>query len=157
VLRIEAGAPVGSSRISCAQRAPSGAEVGQTAHLRASYPRSSEKNLEEQELPESGVQVEFSSHGTYAAEVGLERLPTRAANEPGIKLEWPPYKPGIERWHYFLPPGPPKKTLALPFVSVWRATKVPTVQISCTLTTSAGAATVRTSAAFGKVSEPIAE
>jgi hypothetical protein len=157
VLRIEAGAPVGSSRIRCAQRAPKGAEVAQTAGLRASYPRSSEKNLEEQELPESGVQVEFSSHGTYSAEVQLERLPHRAANEVGIKLEWPAYKPGIERWHYFLPPGPPKSTLALPFVTVWRATKVPAVQISCTLTTSAGTATVRTAAAFSKVSEPIAE
>jgi hypothetical protein len=157
VLRIEAGAPVGSSRIGCSQRASGGAEVAQTAHLRASYPRSSEKNLEEQELPESGVQVEFSSHGTYSAEVQLERLPHRAATEAGIKLEWPSYRPGIERWHYFLPPGPPKSTLALPFVTVWRATKVPAVQISCTLTTSAGTATARTAAAFSKVSEPIAE
>ena len=157
VLRIDAGAPVGSARIRCAQRAPGGAEVGQTPHLRASYPRSSEKNLEEQELPESGVQVEFSSHGTYAAEVQLERLPRRAANESEIKLEWPAYRAGIERWHYFLPPGPPKKTLVLPFATVWRTTKAPTVAISCTLTTSAGNATVRTAAAMEKVSEPIAE
>jgi hypothetical protein len=157
VLRIDAGAPVGSSRIGCAQRAPSGAEVAQTAGLRASYPRSSEKNLEEQELPESGVQVEFSSHGTYAAEVQLERLPKRAADEPGIKLEWPTYTPGVERWHYFLPPGRPKRTLVLPFATVWRTTKAPAVKISCTLTTSAGKATVRTAAALSKPSEPIAE
>jgi hypothetical protein len=157
VLRIDAGAPIGSARIRCAQRAPGGAEVGQTPHLRASYPRSSETNLEEQELPESGVQVEFSSHGTYSAEVQLEKLPKRAANEAGIKLEWPSYRVGVERWHFFLPPGPPKRTLALPFATVWRTTKAPAVFISCTLTTSAGKATVRTAAAFAKVSEPIAE
>ena len=157
VLRIDAGAPVGSARIHCAQRAHEGAEAAQTPHLRASYPRSSEKNLAEQELPASGVQVEFSSHGTYSAEVQLEELPGQAANENGIKLEWPTYRTGVERWNWFLPSGPPKTTLALPFVTVWRTTKLPAVDISCTLTTSAGNATVHTAAALSKISVPIAE
>jgi hypothetical protein len=158
VLRVDPEAPIGSARIQCAQHAHGGAEVGQTPGLRASYPRSSEEGmLATQELPESGVQVEFSSHGTYAAEVQLEHLPRKAANEAGINLEWPTYHVGVERWRWFLPPGPPKVGLVLPFVSVWRTTKIPAVDISCTLTTSAGDAAVSTAAAFSKVSEPIAE
>jgi hypothetical protein len=158
ILRIDKGAPIGSARILCAQRAKGETEVAQTPGLRASYPRSSEGGiLATQELPQDGVQVEFSSHGTYAAEVQLEDLPGQAANEPGINLEWPTYHLGVERWHYFLPPGAPKSDLILPFATVWRTTKVPAVSISCTLQTSAGNATVSTAAAFQHISEPIAE
>jgi hypothetical protein len=111
-----------------------------------------------QPIPETGVQVEFSSHGTYAAEVHLEDLPQQAANEPGINLEWPAYHPGgPQRWRYFLPHGPPKSDLKLPFVTIWRTTKVPAVNISCKIETSAGTATVTTAAAFDHISEPIAE
>jgi hypothetical protein len=157
-LHFDPEAPIGSARIRCAQRAGGGAEVAQTAGLRASYPRSVEEGrLAEQELPESGVQVEFSSHGTYAAEVLLEDLPHQAANEKGINLEWPTYHVGVERWHWFLPPGPPEVGLTLPFVTVWRTTKIPAVDISCTVETSAGTATVQTAAAFAHISEPIAE
>jgi hypothetical protein len=158
VLQIDAGAPVGGARVQCAQHAHGGAEVGQTVGLRASYPRSSEGGkLDTQELPQSGVQVEFSSHGTYSAEVQLEDLPERAANEPGINLEWPPYHIGVERWRWFLPPGPPKVDLRFPFVTVWRTQKVPAVDVACTLETSAGTATVQTSAELPRISEPIAE
>jgi hypothetical protein len=157
-LHFDPEAPIGSARIRCAQRAHGGAEVAQTAGLRASYPRSVEEGrLNEQELPESGVQVEFSSHGTYAAEVLLEDLPHQAANEKGINLEWPTYHIGVERWHWFLPPGAPQVGLTLPFVTVWRTTKIPSVAISCTVETSAGKATVHTAAAFDHISEPIAE
>jgi hypothetical protein len=157
VLRIDAGSPIGSARIQCTMRAPNGTEVGQTPGSRASYPRSSEKNLAEQPMPESGVQVEFSSHGTGLAEVELENLPEQAATEPRIKLEWPGYKIGVERWRWFLPPGPPSVPLALPFITVWKTTKIPATTISCTLTTSAGEASVRTAGALDKLSEPIAE
>lgn len=158
LLDVDAGAPIGSARIQCAQKTTGGTEVGQTPGLRASYPRSSEEgNLNDQELPESGVQVEFSSHGTYLAEVLLEDLPHQAANLEGINLEWPPYRPGVERWRYFLPPGKLETELRLPFVSVWRTTKVPSVAIACTLETSAGRASVHTAAALEHVSPPIAE
>jgi hypothetical protein len=159
ILRIDAGAPIGSSRVLCEQRASGGAEVGQTSGSRAAYPRSSEEGrLAEQELPESGVQVEFSSHGTYAAEVLLEDLPGQAANEKGINLEWPAYHPGgPQRWKYYLPSGAPRSDLKLPFVTVWRTTKIPAVNLSCTVVTSAGTATVHTAAAFAHISEPIAE
>ncbi len=155
-LRIDAGSPVGGARILCAMQAPGGSEVGQTPGSRASYPRSSEE-LTLQEVPESGVQVEFSSHGTGLAEVELEDLPSQFATERGIKLEWPTFKIGAEHWKWYLPPGPPKSPLALPFITIWRATKIPAVTISCTLTTSAGTATVHTAGALKAISEPIAE
>ncbi len=136
-------------------RAPNGIEVAQTPHLRASYPRSSE-NLIEQEAYEVSL-VEFSSKGNGLAVLELEDLPDFYANEAGIKLEWPTYRIGLERWRYFLPPGPLAEELVLPFTTVWRGTKVPSVEIDCTLTTSAGEATASTSGAMAKFPEPIAE
>ena len=122
-LRIDAGAPVGSARITCSMHAHGGTEVAQTPGLRASYPRSSD-DLIEQPAYEVSL-VEFSSHGTGLAVVEIEDLPDAYATEPGIKLEWPTYKIGLERWRWFLPPGPPAKELVLPFTTIWKATKVP--------------------------------
>ncbi|MFI5028642.1 MAG: hypothetical protein ACHQCF_06640 [Solirubrobacterales bacterium] len=156
LLRIDAGSPVGGGRITCRMKAPGQTEVAQTTGSRASYPRSSPE-LTLQEVPESGVQVEFSSHGTGLAEVALEDLPEQFATEKGIKVEWPTYRIGVEHWRWYLSPGPPSKTLALPFISIWRTTKVPSIAVSCTLTTSAGTASVHTAAALSKISEPIAE
>jgi hypothetical protein len=156
VLRIDAGSPIGSARIQCTMRAPNDTEVGQTTGSRASYPRSSEE-LTEQDVPESGVQVEFSSHGAGFAEVELEGLPSQFATEKGIKVEWPTYRLGVEHWRWYLPPGPPGTELVLPFITVWRTTKIPSAEIACTLITSAGDASVRTSGALSKLSEPIAE
>jgi hypothetical protein len=154
-LTIDAGAPVGSARVLCSMRAPGGTEVAQTPGSRASYPRSSFE-LIEQPVPES-VAAEFSSHGSGLAEVEIEDLPDVFTTEKGIKVEWPTYNIGIERWRWFLPPGPPPATLKLPFTTIWKATKVPAVEISCTLTTSAGAATVSTGAKMSKLPEPIDE
>jgi hypothetical protein len=154
-LKIDAGSPVGGSRILCSMRAPGGTEVAQTPGSRASYPRSSDE-LTEQEVPDS-IGAEFSSHGTGLAEVELEDIPDAFATEKGIKLEWPTYNIGIERWRWFLPPGPPPKTLVLPFASIWKSTKIPSVEISCTVTTSAGTATVETAGEMGRFPEPIAE
>jgi hypothetical protein len=154
-LRIDAGAPIGSARILCSMRAPGGTEVAQTPELRASYPRSSD-DLIDQPAYEVSL-VEFSSHGTGLAVVEIEDLPDAYATEQGIKLEWPTYKVGLERWRWFLPPGPPKKDLVLPFTTIWKATKAPAVDVSCTLTTSAGGATVKTSGAMTKLPETIAE
>jgi hypothetical protein len=155
VLRIDAGAPVGGARILCAMRAPGGTEAAQTPKLRASYPRSSD-NLIEQEAFDTSLS-EFASKGTTLAVVDIEDLPDAYATEAGIKLEWPTYKVGLERWRWFLPPGPPEKDLVLPFTTIWKATKVPAVDIACTLTTSAGGATVETSGEMAKLPETIAE
>jgi hypothetical protein len=157
VLRIDAGAPVGSSRIVCVQKAPLGTEVGQTSGgSRASYPRSSEE-LALQDVPESGVQVGFSSHGTGVAEVDLEGLPGRFTTEKGLKVEWPTYRTGAEHWKWDLPPGAPVNDLVLPFITVWRTTKIPSVEIECTVMTSAGEARVETAGRLTRISEPIAE
>jgi hypothetical protein len=155
VLKIDAGSPVGSARILCSMRAPGGTEVAQTRGSRASYPRSSEELLE-QPVPESAV-VEFSSHGTDLAVVKLEDAFESFGEEPGVKVEWPGYTVGDERWEWFLPPGSPSKSLELGFASIWRTTAIPSVKIACTLKTSAGSATVKTAGALAKKSEPIAE
>ena len=158
VLRIASGSRVGSARIQCTMRGHGReAEIGQTEGSRASYPRSSEVNLALQTMPESGVQVEFASHGTGLAEVDLEDLPEQAANEPGIKLEWPSFHTSVEHWLWFLPPGPPANELVLPFATVWRTKGIPAFDAGCTVTTSAGEASVRTAGALTKLSEPIAE
>jgi hypothetical protein len=45
----------------------------------------------------------------------------------------------------------------LPFATIWRATKIPAIEVSCTLTTSAGSATVETAGAMSRLSGPIDE
>jgi hypothetical protein len=154
-LRISRGAPIGSARILCAMRAPGRTEIAQTPNLRASYPRSS-PNLIDQEAYEVSL-VEFASKGAGLAVLELEDLPDFYSTIPGVKLEWPTYRIGTERWRYFLPAGPLEKELVLPFTSVWRATEVPGVEIDCTLTTSAGEQTVATEGRMGRFPPPIDE
>lgn len=155
VLKIDAGAPVGSARIECTMFAPAGTEVAQTPGSRASYPRSSDE-LFKQEVPEV-VLVEFSSHGDELATVETDDLPEHWATERGIKLEWPDYVVRKEGWKWFLPAEKPKQELVLPFFSVWKTTKLPEAKISCDLTTSAGTATVTTKGALSQRSPAIAE
>jgi hypothetical protein len=156
VLKIDAGAPVGGGRIRCAIRAPGHTEVAQTPGSRASYPRSSE-DLFAQEVPEV-VLAEFSSHGSELAVLEFGDLfEDGFSSERGLKVEWPTYREGEERWEWFLPPGRPAKTLSLPFASVWKTTAIPSARIACTLITSAGDATVRTAGALAERSEPINE
>jgi hypothetical protein len=154
-LRIDAAAPVGSARILCSTRASGGTEVAQTPELRASYPRSSD-DLIDQPAYEVSL-VEFASHGTGLAVVEIEDLPDSFATEQGIKLEWPTYRLGLERWRYFLPPGPPAKDLVLPFTAIWRATAIPKFEISCELTTSSGEAKVATGGTMSERPDPIDE
>lgn len=158
VLRIDAGSRVGSARIKCSMRGHGReTEIGQTEGSRASFPRSSEQNLALQAMPESGVLVEFASHGAGLAEVDLEDLPEQAANEPGIKLEWPSFHTSVEHWRWYLPPGSPAKELVLPFITVWRTKSIPSFEAGCTIETGAGIANVHTGGALTELSEPIAE
>jgi hypothetical protein len=155
-LKVSAGAAVGSARIRCGIKVPSGTEVAQTPHLRATYPRSSEE-LADQETFET-ILVEFASHGDTLASLEFEDLFRHGfANEKGIKVEWPTYRIGEERLDYFLPPGPPRQELQLPFAVAWRTTAIPAAQIACSMTTSAGTATARTQGKLPHRSEPIAE
>ncbi len=111
-LRISKGARVGRAQILCAMRAGNGTEVAQTPNLRASYPRSS-PNLIAQEAYEVSL-VEFASKGTGLAVVDLEDLPDFYATEEGVKLEWPTYRVGRERWRYFLPPARRRRSWSFP-------------------------------------------
>lgn len=156
LLRIDAGAPVGSGRILCSVKATGSAEIAQSSGgLRATYPRSS-VGLYNQEVPEA-ILLDFSSHSTELAVLELDALPGRFTTEKGVKVEWPKYEVGTEHLEYFLPAGKPKRDLELPFETVWRTTAVPAAKVACTLTTGAGTTTVRSAAALTKVPPPIDE
>jgi len=155
-VRIDAGAPVGGGRITCAVSGDGRAEISQSAGgLRATYPRSS-TGLYNQEVPEV-ILLDFSSHATELAVLELDGLPAHFSTEKGVKLEWPEYQPGVEHLEYFLPAGKPKQDLVLPFETVWRTTSPPGAKVACTLTTSAGKATARTAAALRSIPPPIDE
>jgi hypothetical protein len=155
-LRIDAGAPIGGGRILCSMSGAGQAEIAQSAGgLRATYPRST-TGLFNQEVSET-ILLDFSSHGTELAVLELDGLPPHFSTEKGVKLEWPEYQPGVEHLEYFLPDGKPKQDLLLPFDTVWRTTSVPGAKVACTLTTSAGKATVRTGLMLKKVPPPIDE
>ncbi len=157
VLRIGSGAPIGGGRILCSVKAPPRTEIAQTSGgLRATYPRSSENGIYSQLVPET-ILVDFSSHGSELAVLEMEDLPKRYTTLRGVKLEWPEYEVGTEHLKYFLASGKLHGDLELPFQTVWKTTTVPSAKIACTLTTSAGKATVRTAGALPHVPPPIDE
>lgn len=156
-LKISAGSPIGGGRILCSIKTHHGTEIGQTSGgLRATYPRSSEGGIFKQEVPES-VLIDFSSHSSELALLEVADVPDKFTNERGVKLEWPEYEVGTEHLKYFLPAGKPKRDLELPFYSIWKTTAVPAGEVSCTLTTSSGSATIGTKMALKKRSPPIDE
>jgi hypothetical protein len=155
-LRIDAGAPIGNGRILCAVKAGQRTEVAQTAGgLRGTYPRSSEAGIYSQEVPET-ILIDFSARGSELAVLETEGI-ARFTSEKGVKLEWPEYEVGTERLKYFIAGGKPKQDLELPFYTVWKTTAIPAAAVACTLTTSAGEATVRTEGALKRISPPIDE
>jgi hypothetical protein len=155
-LNVSASSPIGGGRILCTVRAAAGTEIAQSSGgLRATYPRSSEAGIYNQEVPET-VLIDFSSHSSELAVLEVLDRPARFTTERGVKLEWPEYAVGKERLKYFIA-GKPKQDLQLPFFTVWKTTKVPAAGLSCTLETSAGQATVQTQAALKKRSPPIDE
>jgi hypothetical protein len=155
-LNISAGSPIGGGRILCTVTAHGGTEIAQSGGgLRATYPRSSEEGIYNQEVPET-VLMDFSSHSSELAVLEVLDRPKRFTTEQGVKLEWPEYEVGKEHLKYFIA-GKPKQELQLPFFTIWKTTKVPAADLACTLETSAGEATVSTQAALKKVSPPIDE
>jgi hypothetical protein len=144
VLSIEKDAPVGSGRVTCTIRVPRRTIVAHTPNNRGSYPRpSEEEDLIKQEVPERVV-VEFNAHGTDAAIVELGDAFDEFVGERGVTVSWTPFRIGQQGWQWGLPPGRPHESLDLGFASIWRTTAKPAAQISCTLTTSAGSASVAT-------------
>jgi hypothetical protein len=139
VLAIDAGSAVGQARVRCETTVPSGVEVAQTPEYRASYPRSSEE-LVKQELPERTL-VEFASHGTELATLGLDDAFAGFANRRGIVVEWLPYRVGREGWQWGLPPDEP---LDLGFATYWRTTGPIRARVICGIETAGGQASVET-------------
>jgi hypothetical protein len=155
-LIVSAGSPIGGGRILCLVKAPRGTEVAQSSGgLRATYPRSSEAGIYNQEVPET-VLMDFSSKSSELAVLEFPDRPRRFTTEQGVKVEWPEYKVGTERIKYFIA-GKPKQDLELPFFTLWRSTDIPAAEISCELETSAGTATASTAAALNKRTPPIDE
>ncbi len=147
VLTIDAGSAVGHGRLRCTVHVPHGAEAAKTQKSRAAYPRSSE-DLIKQDVSETSL-VEFSSHSAELASVAVaDVLGKRYTDEPGIVVEWAPYRVGKQVWQLGLPAGQPKAPLRLPFVSIWRTTVTPAARMACTVDTAAGSGTVRTAGAL---------
>lgn len=157
VLRIDAGSPIGGGRILCSTKVGRNTEIARSSNrLRTTYPRSSEEGIYGQDVPET-ILVDFSSHGVELAVLEVGDEPPRFTTIQGVKLEWPEYEAGIEHLKYFLPDGQPKQDVELPFYTVWKTTVIPSAKIACTLTTSAGKATIRTAGALPKISPAINE
>jgi hypothetical protein len=143
LLTIDAGSAIGHGRLTCAISVPKRTIVAKTHDSRASYPRSSE-DLAEQEVHDTSL-IEFSSHSAELASVEIgDAINSRYTREPGIVVEWAPYRIGRQAWQLGFPGGRPKEVLSLPFVSIWRTTVTPAARISCTIETAAGSATVAT-------------
>jgi hypothetical protein len=115
-----------------------------TGNLRMMYPRSSETGIYGQPV-EPEVLAKFASHGHLSAalEVGRD-MPERYATVQGVKLEWPKYELTTQRLEYLLPHGMPKAAIELPFYTIWKSTRKPAAQVSCTIEGSDGKATVET-------------
>lgn len=143
LVTIDAGSAVGQGRLRCTMTVPKRTIIAKTQKSRASYPRSSE-DLADQEIHDTSL-IEFSSHSTDLASVEIgDLLASRYTREPGIVVEWPPYRIGRQVWQLGLPAGRPREPLRLPFISIWRTTVTPAASVSCTIETAGGSATVRT-------------
>jgi hypothetical protein len=155
-LQISAGSPIAGSTVLCSVKARPGTEVAQSSGgLRATYPRSSEAGIYNQEVPET-LLIDFSSHSSELAVLEVLDRPLRFTTEKGVKLEWPEYKVGQERLEYSIT-GKPRQDLELPFFTIWKTTNPAAAGVSCTLQTEAGETTVQTQVALNKRSPPIDE
>jgi hypothetical protein len=158
IVKIDAGARIGGELL-CAIHAPrTGTLIAQSeGGLRMLYPRSSEAGVIGQEVPNT-VLAQFASHGHLLAvlEEITEDMPEKFTTIEGVKVGWPKYEEGTEHVLYHLPHGKAKTTVELPFYTVWKSQKAPAAQISCTLETKLGKATVETEGSL-PLSPPINE
>ena len=158
IVKIDAGARIGGELL-CAVNAPrTGTLIAQSSNvLRMLYPRSSEEGVSGQEVPET-VLARFASHGHLLAvlEEIREDMPESFTTIEGVKVGWPEYEEGTEHILYHLPHGKAKATVELPFYTIWKSQKAPAAEISCTLKTKLGKATVETKGSL-PLSPPIDE
>ncbi len=144
VLRLEAGSAVGQARVRCRMTGGKGAELGRTVNSRAAFPRSSgEYNLTKQEVPGS-VGVRLPIHGAEFASLELEDAFEVFTELPGVVVSWMPHSTDSQEWQWGLPEGRLQQPLELGLASFWRTGSDLEAQVSCTVETGAGRATVRT-------------
>jgi hypothetical protein len=158
-VKIDAGARIGGELL-CAVNAPrTGTLIAQSSNgLRMLYPRSSEDGVSGQEVPLT-ILAKFASHGDLLAvlEEITEDMPENFTTIEGVKVGWPEYEEGTEHILYHLPHGKAKTAVELPFYTVWKSKEAPAAQISCTLETKLGKATVKTEGSLPHVSPAIDE
>jgi hypothetical protein len=158
-VKIDKGARIGGELL-CATHAPgTGTLIAQSSGgLRMLYPRSSEQGVSGQEIPTT-VLAKFASHGHLLAvlEEVTEDMPESFTTIQGVKVGWPEYEEGTEHILYHLPHGKAPATVELPFYTVWKSKKAPAAQVSCTLETKLGKATVETEGSLPHISPPIDE
>ena len=143
VLRIDAGAPSGSGRILCTVKAPgTRTEIAQTSGgLRATYPRSERTGSTTRKCRKRSL-IDFSSHGTELAVLEVDDLPTALHHREGRQARMADVQ-GRHRAPRILPPR--RQAEAGPRTALRDGLEddgSPRGQIACTLTTSAGKATV---------------
>jgi hypothetical protein len=147
VLSIAAGSAVGQARVRC-RMSGGGAELGRTVNSRGAFPRSSgEYNLTKQEVPES-VGIRLPIQGAEFASLEMGDAFATFTDLPGVVVSWQPHRTYSQEWQWGLPEGRLQKPLALGFAGFWRTSGRASAQISCTLETDAGRATVRTAGAL---------
>jgi hypothetical protein len=144
VLRIDARSAVGQARVRCRMSGGQGAELGRTVNSRGAFPRSSgEYNLTKQEVPES-VGVRLPIQGAEYASLELGDAFEAFTELPGVVVSWMPHRTYSQEWQWGLPEGPLQEPLDLAFASFWRTAGKLDAQVSCTVETGAGKATVHT-------------
>jgi hypothetical protein len=158
IVKITPGGRTGGELL-CSTHAPrTGTLIAQSSgELRMLYPRSSEAGVSGQEVPNT-VLAKFASHGHLLAvlEEVTEDMPESFTTIEGVKVGWPEYEEGTERILYHLPHVKATTAIELPFYTVWKTQKAPAAQISCTLETKVGKATVETEGSL-PLSPPIDE
>jgi hypothetical protein len=143
VLHVDSGAAVGQARVRC-RMSGGGAELARTVNSRGAFPRSSgEYNLTKQDVPES-VGVRLPIQGAEYASLELGDAFEAFTGLPGVVVSWLPHRTYSQEWQWGLPKGRPQEPLDLAFASFWRTAGKLDAQVSCTVETDAGKASVRT-------------
>jgi hypothetical protein len=158
-VKIDAGARIGGELLCTIDATRTGTLIAQSSNgLRMLYPRSSEKGVSGQEVPTT-VLAKFASHGHLLAvlEEITEDMPEAFTTIEGVKVGWPEYEEGTEHILFHLPHGKAVRTVELPFYTIWKSQKAPAAEISCTLETKLGKATVETEGSLPHTSPPIDE
>lgn len=135
----------------CTIRVPATSLLTQSINVRASYPRPSEDDLTDQDVP-ANVVVQFNAKGNERVGVAIDDAFDEYTNVPGTVVEWAEYVQGRHQWRWKLPADSEETDLALSFASLWRTTGTPSGKIDCEAEPRSGqAAKVSTS---GSIAEP---